>query len=274
MVTKETETVIDDYIETVDYDLFVRSNKKMNKLSVKEPCKKRLRILPPGQLGLFCQEFGAHYDLPGLIPAAALDAIACLKLTLQQACPVCAEVRRLYNEADATKNQDLQDKATRHRCKSRWAMNVIDLDDLEAGVQIWDINKEVFGWIKELFNEDKFIVSGHPTKGKAVEVTFARKSKWVAPSQMKIAAEQYHGAIPIADWKEQLNDLEEYVRRFTVTADTIRGWAAESARGLSAAPVESPIEIGDEEGTLSDEDFRSEVQRQIERGNARRGREA
>lgn len=219
--------------DTVNYDEVVRAGNKVGRLTVKDPCEKNLRILPPINPGLFYVEYGAHYDVPGLIPAAPMEAVACLKLTLGQACPLCAEVRRLYAEADlgVAKDKVKQDKANRHRGKVRFAMNVVDCDHPETGVQVWDVNKETFEKVRKQFLKNRFVVSPHPEKGRALNVTFTRKAQWVAPDGVQLAEERdpYMGSIPLADWPEKRADLDEYVKRFTVTAVQMREWASESA---------------------------------------------
>jgi hypothetical protein len=259
MSIEETDSY--DQYDTASEEAVARSG-QIAKVTINEPCKKYFRICPPIEKGPFFEPYGAHYALGALIPAAPVFVCACLKITLQQVCPVCIEVRRMYAEAEegATRNEALRGRASRHRGKPRFAMNVVDLELPDLGVLVWDVNKEVIAWIKEIFlTKNKFIVSPHPEKGRAVEVTFSRSERWVRPTRVDIADNpKWIGAIPVDGWPEKRHDLKAFIQRITFPATTIREWMAESATAEAMAesrhvPVDNEFVVDGENGAEPEE---------------------
>lgn len=68
------------------------------------------------------------------------EAAICLR-TVKKPCPICEHVKELYN-SDAQEDNDL---AKELKAKERELYNIIDLDDQDKGVQLFDISYHLFG---------------------------------------------------------------------------------------------------------------------------------
>lgn len=68
------------------------------------------------------------------------EAAICLR-TVKKPCPICEHVKELYN-SDAQEDNDL---AKELKAKERELYNIIDLDDQDKGVQLFDMSYHLFG---------------------------------------------------------------------------------------------------------------------------------
>src|SRR5439155_2473058 len=122
-----------------------REQSSRGRFAPKDAGEYLLRILPPATPGLYYRKFGIHYDVSQIAAGAPSDrrALACLKDTLDQDCPLCKAVDQLYAHARAGQ---IEDKATlsiagRVRAKLRYVMNVVDMENQKNGVLTWEIGK-------------------------------------------------------------------------------------------------------------------------------------
>src|SRR5690606_23828593 len=68
------------------------------------------------------------------------DSEVCLARTFKKPCPICDDVARM--DRDPRSNpKEIKELLP----KKRQLFNVIDLDDPDAGIQIWDISFHLFG---------------------------------------------------------------------------------------------------------------------------------
>ena len=79
--------------------------------------------------------------------------VVCRKVLGPQArCPICdfvEQLRRSGRKEDAELAKDLA-------AKERFAMNIIDLNDLEKGVQVWDVGITMFNTLLVLFLDEEY----------------------------------------------------------------------------------------------------------------------
>ena len=91
-----------------------------------------VRILPPKEdIGYFFTETYVHF-IPNETP------FRCLKGT-EKGCPVCELVDKL-RKSDNPEDLEI---ARRMSAKRRYLMNIIDMDDIDSGVQVYSCGREV-----------------------------------------------------------------------------------------------------------------------------------
>jgi hypothetical protein len=112
-----------------------------------------IRILPPKEEGLFFCEVRIHY-LPNDFP------IKCLRQD-NEPCPICDLVDNLRKSESA---EDVE-RSRRLSAKRRYLINIIDLDDLESGVQIYPAGREVLRQLLTYFVDPDWGDLTDPDKG-------------------------------------------------------------------------------------------------------------
>jgi len=94
--------------------------------------------------------------------------------TIKKPCPICDHVKELYNSDDKGDN----DLAREMKAKERELYNVIDLDDQDKGVQLFEYSYHLFGKaLDEEINEGEDDLGGFAELegGKTLQVTFRKK---------------------------------------------------------------------------------------------------
>ena len=85
----------------------------------------------------------------------------------QQRCPICEAVNKLY----ATKDASDKEVAGRIRAKTRYCFNVLDLNNLEKGVQIMEQGSQIYTEILKFIANPKYSDILDLDKGRNVTVT-------------------------------------------------------------------------------------------------------
>jgi len=104
------------------------------------------------------------------------DAYVCLAKTMNKPCPICEHRRGLMKDPDADENV-IKEMAP----KERQLWNVIDRDEPDKGVQLWDISYHLFGKLldKEIRNsdeDDEFDTFFHLEDGKVLKLGIGERS--------------------------------------------------------------------------------------------------
>lgn len=102
------------------------------------------------------------------------DAVTCLKKTFGEKCPICEYRSKLDRE-------EHEDEFLALAPKERVLYNIIDMNDREAGVQIWDISYHLFekhleAAIKLSDEEDGYEFFADPEDGLVLHLNFEKKS--------------------------------------------------------------------------------------------------
>jgi len=172
--------------------------------------KNLVRLLPLG--GINPNDWKTPYPmlLSGLHPNVGLsmqEMVYCPRLTHNQACPICAFVWKLYN------NNNEEDKALAKKIKSykRILMNIIDLSDLDAGVQKYAFGKKLAGKIVSYLQDPDTRYVLHPDKGN--NFILIKKTIDGYPnydeSRFEMKSTPLSGILP--EWRKGIHDLRKDV---------------------------------------------------------------
>jgi len=260
MPARSKQHEIDD--DTLDMDLlnevWKRETASSGRFAPQEPGEFNIRILPPTTKGLYFLKFGLHYDI--LLIAGGADpnrkAVACLKETLEQDCPMCRAVNGMYAEA---RMGDVEDKTTiklanKCRCRPRFVMNIVNMDDPKSGVMTWEVSKSAMAdFIQPMFKRWGNIV--HPTEGQVLSVTYGKQEKWNIIKNVQPTGDK--SEIPVKDWREKRRSLEDYVSRYIVPANTLTEWLMEPRHTSAPRPVSRPRPVA-QQNLFPDDDASSD----------------
>lgn len=152
----------------------------------------------------------------------------------QNRCPVCEAVNKLY----ATKDASDKELAGRIRAKTRYCFNVLDLNNLEKGVQILEQGSQIYTEILKFIANPKYSDILDLDKGRNVTIT-------KIPEKESPSGFVKYEFIPDPDvtsvrdklpknWKEQVSKLKESVDK-PKSYDELR-------KILEGEPVEQEIE--------------------------------
>jgi hypothetical protein len=227
------------------------ANVNRGRFAPQEPGNFPIRILPPlpNLKGKYYVHFGMHYDVAIITGGeASKRSVVCLEKTLEQECPVCKAVNGMFAEARAGEVEDKHtlDRAKKVRARERWVMNVVNMDKPRDGVLTWEIGRDAYAKLHPVFTRQKGAEKDltHPENGQVLEVSFAKKDRWNVVQS--IIATGTKDAIPVKNWKEERKDLQEYVERFLVPAETLKEWIYQAGKNPTArwsAKDEEPEEV-------------------------------
>jgi thiol-disulfide isomerase/thioredoxin len=222
-----------EYLGKMDMDAILdkweREDSQAGRFKPKKPDDFNIRICPstdPTDPFKFCARFGMHWNVRLIAKNAPLQvrAVACLYLTLGQDCPLCREVQKLYDAFSEKGDEGIKKLANSVRGKPRFAMNVIDVDDLKASVRIWEIPNDGMKMLKACLKRNKKALD--PVEGQALAVTYG-DSKGGFLTVENIQPTNEVSEIPVKDWFEKVKDLDEYVQQFVVPASEMKNWITE-----------------------------------------------
>lgn len=210
---------------------------------VPKPGTNLIRILPVDSGdGLFFKEVLVHF-VPGSTP------FVCLKyVSPDNVCPACQyvdELRRSENAADI-------ELARRLSAKRRFLMCIVDLDDTEAGVQIFSCGAEVLKQILAYFADPDWGDITDPDKGydiiiektgvglRTTYTVRARKTPTPLPDKSLLnRLPSLDKALPIYDESTIKQILENYKSKTPQSiTDQVSSQAKESASKVDIDPSE------------------------------------
>lgn len=101
------------------------------------------------------------------------DKFLCLKKTLGKSCPICEEQYKLYQDGE-------EDKAKALKAQRRVIYNIIDLNDKEKGIQLFETShflfeKEVQEKIKYVFEDEELPIIADLEDGKTISFRAVEK---------------------------------------------------------------------------------------------------
>ena len=183
----------------------------------------RLRILPPWRQGAqYYKPYRMHFALSDLrnfgLEVEGWYAEPCLSevavfdgsswVIEKNKCPICSLANEAWRIGSKTGDAEVTDMARKIRAKRQYASNVIDLDNMDKGVQIMVYGKKVFDGTKALFIRRGNIT--HIQKGYSIFVTKSeiQNQKWcdytVTQDEQADFSEEWEVI------KGQLNDLDKF----------------------------------------------------------------
>jgi hypothetical protein len=113
------------------------------------------------------------------------EAVCCPAKCSNQPCPVCKDLNEQWNEWRTMDDGAAKEKEKKRlkgmNTKDRQIFNIIDRDDPDAGIQIWDVSYHLFGKAlrEKLENQDPdedYDYFHHPKRGYYLRIIAAEKS--------------------------------------------------------------------------------------------------
>jgi hypothetical protein len=124
-------------------------------------------------------------------------------------CPVCEKIDHLYK----TRNKEDEAFAKLIRKQTKVLYNIVDMNNVSKGVQVWQSGITVLGDIVKFVGNPKYGDVSHPTTGRNLDIimTEAKESKtgW---NDYAVQPDPERSAIAEIEWLEQLQDLDLLVR--------------------------------------------------------------
>ena len=197
-----------------------------------------IRIAPPVEGGLFFFPYGIHYDCQYLAEAFVDHAATiCLRLTLDQDCPVCHRVRHLRFTAQREKpiNKELVDLTWRMRATERFVCNIFV--EGQEKVLLWAYGKQVNEQLGPLFRRWKDIT--HPEHGRWLSATYGKKGQWTVLTSLQVLPEA--GPIAVKEWPQKLHNLREVIKGDVIPAVTLKEWLGDPDAVPSLAVERSAV---------------------------------
>lgn len=165
-------------------------------------------------------------------------SVICLKFEKKEYCPGCEAVDAFYH----TRNKDDAAFAKSIRAQTRVYWNIVDLDDLEAGVQVWMTGSDILDQVIDWITNPKYGDITDPIHGRNCTLRFTKgehtKSGW---NEYKIQPDPTESVIEPA-WFEHMVDLTTFIK--ITPADEMKeliyGKEIVDAVGSSLKPEEKP----------------------------------
>jgi hypothetical protein len=182
-----------------------------------------IRILPPWREGAqFYKPYKMHFALNELknygLEVDGWFAEPCLSEvsvfdgqhwnTQSGRCPLCALANEAWRIGAKDNSPDLTNLSKRIRAKRQYASNVVNLSEMEKGVQVMVYGKKIFDGAKALFVRRGNIT--HPVKGYNIFVTKSeiQGQKWCDYTVTQDEQTDFTG--PWEELAPQLHNLDEF----------------------------------------------------------------
>ncbi len=177
-----------------------------------KPQLNTIRILPSWTLDLsqdFFRKTAQHWKL-----GSNQDLwVTCLIEEGYERCPVCERIDGLYR----TKNKDDEAYAKLIRKQTKVLYNIVDMNNVSKGVQVWQSGITVLGDIVKFVGNAKYGDISHPETGRNIDLimTEAKDSKtgW---NDYAVQPDPERSVIAELEWLEQLTDLDSLVKTKSV----------------------------------------------------------
>jgi len=129
----------------------------------------------------------------------------CPKKNFNKPCPICREVKKLFNGSE-----DDKELAKTITAKRQFYSNIIDLENPDEGVQVWRYGISVLNQLLDCFeddeNPDDIIDYTHPKKGRKLIIVRHQKSKNSDFIEYNIRLGKPHS---IENWEKLSKDLPD-----------------------------------------------------------------
>jgi hypothetical protein len=164
-----------------------------------------IRILPPWKPGaLFWRESSVHWNVG---PDSKM--ITCIKKELNQDCYICEVVERLQN------SQDPRDQAVAAdmRANIRVFFNIVDLDNVEKGVQVYTSGVKILQDILAYFADPDWGDITHPEMG--YDIVIDREGTTRENTKYQVRARKNPTPVPNVELLAGLKNLDSFVKILT-----------------------------------------------------------
>jgi len=160
-----------------------------------------IRILPPwNDDGLFYKEAPSHFS----VGRENKMFVCALKLGIG-ACPICEEVGRMIK----SNNPDEVRKAEDMRVQLRILYNIIDMDDINSGVQVFSSGPKIFRDILSFFADPDWGDLTDPING--YDIVIERQGSGFN-TRYNVRPRKNPSPIPNPDLLDLLQDLDQFVQ--------------------------------------------------------------
>jgi hypothetical protein len=157
----------------------------------------RIRIVPvKGQPGFYAQ-VPWHFEV-----GPRKRGVPC-RSRIAQACCVCDRIEAL------AASSDLGDQAEAMRVKYRFLVQIIDLDDVDRGVQIWVTTEAMINKLVALMVDPDWRDLLDPKVGR--NVTFSRQGEGKASRYLDPRPSPNPSPIPYTAWQDELKNFDDYL---------------------------------------------------------------
>jgi hypothetical protein len=193
-----------------------------------------IRILPPWKQGaLFWRETSVHWNVG---PDSKM--LVCLQKELGKPCYICEVVERLQN------SQDPRDQAVASEMKAnvRVFYNIVDLDNVEKGIQVYTSGIKILQDVLAYFADPDWGDITHPEHG--YDIVIEREGTTRENTKYQVRARKNPTPIPDMNLLSGLKNLDSFVKPvvYEQQASIYEGMSLEEAEDQfdSAAPSAKP----------------------------------
>jgi hypothetical protein len=161
-----------------------------------------IRILPPWAEGkLFWRETAVHWNVG---PDSKM--VVCLKKELDKPCYICEAYARLQQSQDPRD----QSAASEIRANTRVYLNIVDLDNVDKGVQVYTCGIKILQDLLAYFADPDWGDITHPETG--YDIVIEREGSTRENTKYQVRARKNPTAIPNMDLLSNLKNLDSFVK--------------------------------------------------------------
>ena len=173
----------------------------------------RLRILPRWDLDLDNPEFYRETAYHRGLGTEGDKSVVCLLKEGFESCPVCSYVKELYK----TKDKEDAVLAKKLKAQVRVLYNIVDLDHLESGVQVWlsgvNVQEELIAYCAN----PKYGDITDPESGRNVDLFLTdSKNTKSGYNEYSVQPDPDRSALIDSSWLEHLIDLDSLIKPSSV----------------------------------------------------------
>jgi hypothetical protein len=203
------------------------------------PKPNRIRILPRWDLDFelaFYRETKSHRNL-GL---ERNKQAVCLIAEGAPKCPACALKDNLYG----TKEPSDAEYARSILAKTKVFYNIVDLDDIEKGVQIWTSGIDVLEQLLAYVSNPKYGDIADPVQGRNIDLYFTDASKSKSGfNSYRVQPDPDRTEIQDPSWLEKMHNLDELVKVLSFEELDAIIYGREDLEDPPSEPGETPAPV-------------------------------
>jgi hypothetical protein len=159
----------------------------------------RVRVVPvKGQPGF-------HVQVPWHFEVGPRKRGVPCRSRIAEACYVCERVEQLAESPDL----DDQEQADAMQVKYRFLVQIIDVDDVDRGVQVWVTTEAMINKVIALMLDLDWRDLMDPQTGRTV--SFTRQGEGKASRYSDPRPSPNPSSIPYAAWRDELKNFDEYL---------------------------------------------------------------
>lgn len=196
----------------------------------------RIRILPRWDLDFDLSFFRETLNHRNLGTERNKQAI-CLIAEGESKCPAC----ELKNNLFSTKDPSDAEYAKSITARTKVYYNIVDLDDVDKGVQIWSSGTDVLEQILAYVSNPKYGDIADPQTGRNIDLYFTEaKQAKSGFNSYRVQPDPDRSEIQDPSWLEQLHDLDKLVKTMSYEALEAICYGRDEEEPDDFPPADSP----------------------------------